>query len=127
MAMDRLETPDRPLETAGLSLLAFLSSGNTADGGKYAATVRRATEFLLRQTPADRYFGGVDGSQMRGQAIVTLALAQAYGLSPTRRRARASARSSKMPLPSSSQRRMLKSLLTMMVAGASIKSRATAM
>ena len=76
------EPHGQKLATTGLGLLAFVSTGNTSDGGRYAATVRRATEFLLRQTPGDRYFGAVDGSRMYGHAIVTLALCDAYGVEP---------------------------------------------
>jgi hypothetical protein len=80
------------LAVTGLAVLAFIENGQTSDGGKYAATVRRAIEFLLRQTPGDRYFGRVDGSRMYGHAVVTLALCRAYGVEPdeqTRARIRA--------------------------------------
>lgn len=75
------------LQTSGLGLLAYLSAGDMPDSGRYGDAVRRAAEFLLRQTPGDRYFGRVDGSRMRGQAIVTLALCEVYGVEsdePTR-------------------------------------------
>jgi hypothetical protein len=68
------------LQTSALALLAYLSSGDMPDNGRYGDAVRRVTEFLLRQTPGDRYFGRVDGSRMRGQAIVTLALCEVYGV-----------------------------------------------
>jgi hypothetical protein len=80
------------LAVTGLGVLAFIENGHTSDGGKYAPTVRRAIEFLLRQTPGDRYFGRVDGSRMYGHAVVTLALCRAYGVEPdeqTRTRLRA--------------------------------------
>ena len=64
----------------GLALLAFLSTGNTSDGGRYAANVRRAVDFLVRQAPADRNFGVADDSGATGQSIVTLALCEAYGV-----------------------------------------------
>jgi hypothetical protein len=60
----------------GASLLAFLSTGNTFEGGRYAGNVRRATEFLVRQLPADRASGSA------GQAIATLALCEASGVEP---------------------------------------------
>jgi hypothetical protein len=81
--------------STGLCLLAFLSTGNTSDGGRYAPTVRRAIDSLLRQSPADHDFGRIDASHMRGHAIVTLALCQAYGVEPdeqTRARIRAVAK-----------------------------------
>jgi hypothetical protein len=76
------EPRGQKVAATGLGLLAFLSTGNTSDGGRYSANVRRATEFLLRQTPGDRYFGAVDGSEIRGHAIVTLALCGEYGVEP---------------------------------------------
>jgi hypothetical protein len=83
---------DQKLATTGLTLLAFLSTGNTADGGRYATNVRRATDYLLRQAPSDRNFGRADGSGASGQAIITLALCREYGVEPdepTRLRIRA--------------------------------------
>lgn len=68
---------DRRVAPTALSLLAFLATGNTSDGGRYAATVRRATDFLLRRAPEDH-----DLSHMRGKAIMTLALCQGYGVEP---------------------------------------------
>lgn len=89
------EADGQRVASTGLSLLAFLSNGNTSDAGRYAATVRRATDFLLRQAPADHYFGNIDASHMRGHAMVTFALCQAYGVEPdeqTRARIRAIAK-----------------------------------
>jgi len=68
------------LATTGLSLLAFLAAGNVPDAGKYGSTVRSAIDFLTMQAPPDGYFGKVDNSRMYGQGIVTLALAEAYGV-----------------------------------------------
>ncbi len=64
----------------GLGLLSFLAAGNPPDLGRYGSTVRNAIDYLVQQAPADAYYGKVDGSRMYGQAIVTLALAQAWGL-----------------------------------------------
>jgi hypothetical protein len=89
------QTAGAKLQISALTLLGFLSAGNMPDSGKYGDAVRRVVEFLLRQTPGDRYFGRVDGSGMRGQAIVTLALCEAYGVEPdeqTRVRLRATAK-----------------------------------
>jgi hypothetical protein len=66
--------------TTAASLLAFLSAGDTSEGGRYAVNVRRATEFLLRQAPPDHNFGRADPSGVDGQATVTLAMCEAYGV-----------------------------------------------
>jgi hypothetical protein len=63
----------------GLSLMSFLASGHTPDEGRYGAVVRAATDYLVKTSPADGYWGRVDGSRMYGQGIATLALAEAYG------------------------------------------------
>lgn len=68
------------LATTALSLLSFLAGGNAPDLGKYGSTVRAAIDFLVSQAQPDGYFGKVDGSRMYGQGIVTLALAEAYGV-----------------------------------------------
>jgi hypothetical protein len=64
----------------GLSLMAFLSAGHTADQGKFGPNVAAAIEYLIKQAPADGYFGKVDDSKMYGHGIVTLALTEAYGV-----------------------------------------------
>jgi hypothetical protein len=64
----------------GLALMSYLSVGDTPDVGAYGSTVRRALEYLVAACPADGYYGGADNSRMYGQGIVTLALAQAYGV-----------------------------------------------
>lgn len=69
----------------GLSVLAFLSTGNTPDVGKYGLTVRSALEFLLLQQDADGYLGSGDRG-MYTHAIATLALAEAYGVEPSAER-----------------------------------------
>jgi hypothetical protein len=66
----------------GLSLMAFLASGHTPEAGKYGLFVRRATDFLVKATPDDGYFGHVDGSRMYGHGIVTLALSEVCGVEP---------------------------------------------
>jgi hypothetical protein len=68
------------LATTALSLLSFLAGGNAPDLGRYGSTVRGAIDFLVIQGQPDGYFGKVDGSRMYGQGIVTLALAEAYGV-----------------------------------------------
>jgi hypothetical protein len=72
--------------TTGLCLLAFLSAGHTPDVGRYGLNVRNAVDFLLNQKLEDGYFGKIDGSRMYGQGIVTLALAEAYGVESEARR-----------------------------------------
>lgn len=64
----------------GLSLMAFLSAGHTADQGKFGPNVTAAVDYLIKQAPGDGYFGKIDDSKMYGQGIVTLALTEAYGV-----------------------------------------------
>lgn len=66
----------------GLGVLAFLSAGQGPDAGAYGLPVRRAVDWLAGAVPGDGYVGRVDGSRMYGQAIVTLALAEAAGVEP---------------------------------------------
>jgi hypothetical protein len=68
--------------TSALAVLAFLSAGHTPDVGRYGIAVRGAVDFVTGQVPDDGYVGKVDGSRMYGQGIVTLALAEAYGIEP---------------------------------------------
>ncbi len=73
------ETGKRNAVTA-LCLLAFLAGGHTPAENTYAPACRKALESLIAQVPDDGYIGKTDGSQMYGQGIVTLALAEAYGM-----------------------------------------------
>jgi hypothetical protein len=73
--------PPRAALTA-LALIGFLAAGHTPDEGKYGLTVREAVDWLVAQVPPDGYVGRADGSRMYGQAVVTLALAEAYGVEP---------------------------------------------
>jgi hypothetical protein len=70
----------------GLALMAFLSAGHTPDEGKYGLTVREAVDWLSAQVPPDGSVGRTDGSRMYGQAVVALALAEAYGVEPQAQR-----------------------------------------
>ncbi len=73
----------------GLSVLAYLAAGHTPDTGKHGLVVRSAVDFLVGVVPKDGYIGNTDGSRMYGHGIVTLALAEAYGVEPDEaRRAR---------------------------------------
>ncbi len=68
------------LALTGLVLTSYLATGHAPDLGRHGGTVRRAVDNLVRHAPEDGYFGKVDGSRMYGQAIVVVALSQAYGL-----------------------------------------------
>ena len=81
------QQPDGSFETTGpksaitgLCVMAFLGSGHIPGDGRYGPVVRRGLEYLLKQFPDDGYVGRVDGSRMYGQGIITLALAEAYGV-----------------------------------------------
>jgi hypothetical protein len=63
----------------GLSLLGFLASGHTPEVGKFGVTVRTAADYLANLNPEGGYYGR-DESKMYGHCIVTLALAEAYGM-----------------------------------------------
>jgi hypothetical protein len=78
---DPAAEPLKPkLANTALSLLAFLAQGHVPDIGRYGLAVRGAMDFLVSRVPDDGYIGNVDGSRMYGQAIVTLALSEAYGV-----------------------------------------------
>jgi hypothetical protein len=66
----------------GLALLSYLSVGDTPDVGTYGSSVRRALDYLVAACPANGYYGAIDNSRMYGQGIITLALAEAYGVEP---------------------------------------------
>ena len=60
----------------GLSLMAFLASGEDPNFGQYSVPVRKAIQALIReQSPATGFFGG----SMYHHGFATLALAEAYG------------------------------------------------
>ncbi len=69
-----------PVAMTGLSLMSFLSAGYTPGQGKHGAVVSSAIDYLIAKMPADGYYGSLDGSRMYGHGIVTLALAEAYGV-----------------------------------------------
>jgi hypothetical protein len=81
------QKPDGSIEAGGpraattaLSLMAFLSSGHTPREGKFGPNVTAAVDYLVQVAPADGYFGKIDGSKMYGHGIITLTLAEAYGV-----------------------------------------------
>lgn len=69
-----------PSATA-LALLCFLGAGHTHTTGKYRKTVKRGLNYLLRIQHKSGRFGEVKGNFNYNQAICTLALAEAYGMS----------------------------------------------
>ncbi len=69
-----------------LAMMSFLAAGHTPDVGLHGGVVRNATDFLVAQTPADGYFGKLDGSRMYGHGITTLALAEVAGVEPDAKR-----------------------------------------
>lgn len=68
------------LAMTSLSVMAYLASGHIPGDGRYGQTVRKGVDFLVKQFPPDGYAGRVDGSRMYGQGIITLGLAEAYGV-----------------------------------------------
>ena len=74
------DEPGPRLAPAAGAILAFLSAGQTPMAGRHALVVRNAMDFVIRQLPDDGEFGRADGSGLQGQAIITIALAEAHGL-----------------------------------------------
>lgn len=64
----------------GLAVLCFLGAGNTHLQGPYAAKVGAGIHYLIRIQDGTGRFGAVEGQFMYNQAICTLALAEAYGM-----------------------------------------------
>lgn len=78
-----------PLAVTSLAALAWMSGGSTPTRGPYQENVRRAIEYLLANThrSTDRYPGYIEDredtiSRTHGHGLATLALAQAYTMSP---------------------------------------------
>lgn len=67
---------------SALSLMSFMASGHVPNDGRYGQTVRRGLDYLVESFPEDGYVGKVDNSRMYGQGIITLAIAEAYGIEP---------------------------------------------
>lgn len=67
---------------SGLSVMAFLACGHTPGAGRYGLVVRGGVDFLLAQSQPDGYYGKSHDKGMYDQGIVTLALAEAYGVEP---------------------------------------------
>ena len=60
----------------GLAILAILAHGEDPNFGPYATTVKRATDYLLKQQNSST---GMIGSSMYNHGFATLALAEIYG------------------------------------------------
>ena len=73
---------------SGLAVMSYLACGHTPDAGRYGLTVRAGVDYLLSQAGDDGYFGRHHGKGMYDQGIVTLALAEAYGVEPDPERRR---------------------------------------
>ena len=78
-----------PLAVTSLAALAWMSGGSTPTRGLYQNNVRRAVEYLLACThrAADDYPGYIEDrgdtiSRTHGHGLATLALAQAFTVSP---------------------------------------------
>lgn len=87
-----------PVGVTALAALAFMAAGNTPDRGPHSESVARAIDYLLsRVTPADQEASGYitdsrdQASRTHGHGLATLALAQAYSMSPLTRRGRLTA------------------------------------
>ena len=70
-----------------LCVMSFLASGHVPGDGKYGQDVRRGIDYIVAAFPEDGYVGRVDNSRMYGQGIITMTLAEAYGVErdPARR------------------------------------------
>ena len=80
---------DSPIGITALAALAWMSGGNAPHRGPHQAQVRAAIDYLLahQAPPEDPYAGYITDerdvkSQTHGHGLATLALAQAYSLSP---------------------------------------------
>ncbi|MFQ5425199.1 MAG: hypothetical protein ACE5F9_14635 [Phycisphaerae bacterium] len=69
---------------SALAALAFLGAGYTHEQGLYADALTKAFEFILAQQHGDGGFSPEDRMQMFGDAIATLAVAEAYRLTHDR-------------------------------------------
>ncbi|MFT4541804.1 MAG: hypothetical protein ACI835_004266 [Planctomycetota bacterium] len=78
-----------PVGVTALGALAFMAAGNTPGRGPHAKSLERTISYLLARVTPDSEAGlgyvqdEADGhSRMHGHGLATLALAQAYGISP---------------------------------------------
>ena len=91
----RLQNPDGSfgagefkVAVSGLSVMAFLACGHTPGAGRHGLVVRAGVDYLLAQSQPDGYYGKSHDKGMYDQGIVTLALAEAYGVEPDEARRR---------------------------------------
>jgi hypothetical protein len=70
------------IAATGLALLPFLGAGETHKNGKYTKTVRSGLEYLIKNCPLSGPNAGkfTGSGNMYAQAIGTLALCEAYGM-----------------------------------------------
>lgn len=87
-----------PVGVTALTAIAFMASGNTPGRGEYGDEVAAAVDYLLsRVKPEDDERAGYIGDEadrksgMHGHGLATLALAQAYIMSPASPRGRRTA------------------------------------
>lgn len=63
-----------------LCVMSFLASGHVPGDGRYGQDVRRGIDYIVAAFPEDGYVGRTDGSRMYGQGMITMTLAEAYGV-----------------------------------------------
>ena len=75
------------IAVTALCVMSFLASGHVPGDGRYGQDVRRGIDYIVAAFPEDGYVGRTDSSRMYGQGIITMTLAEAYGVErdPTRR------------------------------------------
>ena len=76
------------LAVSGLCVMAFFACGHTPGAGRYGLVVRSGVDYLLSQSQPDGYYGKGNDRGMYHQGIVTLVLAEAYGVEPDEARRR---------------------------------------
>ena len=75
-----------PTASTGLALLAFLGYGCTdKEPAEFAATVKKAMNYLVAAQDKSAAKKGWFGERMYGQGICTMALAEAYGMTRSRK------------------------------------------
>lgn len=71
---------DYPTALTALALLAHLAAGHTPDDLQHGAWMRRSLVYVLDRQEGDGYFGKADNSRMYGHGMVTLTLAETFGM-----------------------------------------------
>lgn len=82
--------PAAPVAATSLAGLAFLAGGHAPGRGKYGENIRKAVEFLIRNTSRQGYINegsgakrARGGSGMHGHGYAMLFLSQVYGMADT--------------------------------------------